>query len=93
MRKATKTLAIATAIAAGVAAAPALYAHESQDPGSGMMGQGMMGQGSMMEQGSMMQQMSRMMENCNAMMQSMKDHHGETAPAGPAPKEAPEQNG
>ncbi|MGD9724793.1 MAG: hypothetical protein AB7M05_08530 [Alphaproteobacteria bacterium] len=69
MRKFSKTLLAAAALVAGLAAAPALYAHDSgnsQNDSGSMMGSGMMGQGSMM---NMMGQMSQMMDHCNQMMQ------------------------
>jgi len=76
MRKSIKAIAVTSAVIMGLAAAPALYAHDSEDAGGsmmgpGMMGSGMMGQGDMM---NMMSQMSEMMEHCNKMMQSM--NHG-----------------
>lgn len=67
MRKSIKALAITSAVIAGLAAAPALYAHDSNESGGSMMDSGMMGQGGMM---GMMGQMSEMMEGCNKMMQS-----------------------
>ncbi len=73
MRKYLKTLAISSALVAGLAAAPALYAHDSgssRERGA-TMGPGMMGQGGMMGMMGMMGQMGQMMENCNKMMQSM----------------------
>jgi hypothetical protein len=68
MRRSIKALAVTSAVIAGLAAAPALYAHDSNESGGSMMGSGMMSQGSMM---GMMGQMSEMMEGCNKMMQSM----------------------
>jgi hypothetical protein len=68
MRKHLKTLLVASTLAAGLAAAPAIYAHDSDRAGGSMMGRGMMGQGGMM---GMMGQMSSMMENCGQMMQAM----------------------
>lgn len=65
MRKHLKTLLVASMLAAGLAAAPAIYAHDSDGAGGSMMGRGMMGQGGMMGQ------MSSMMENCSQMMQAM----------------------
>ena len=65
MRKHLKSLLVASTLAAGLAAAPAIYAHDSDDAGGSMMGRGMMGQGGMMGQ------MSPMMENCSQMMQAM----------------------
>ena len=58
MRSSMKILAVSGLLVAGLAAAPVLYAHESD--GSGMMGQG-----------GMMGQMSEMMAGCNEMMPSM----------------------
>lgn len=71
MLRSIKTLAIASVIVAGLAIAPALYAHDSGESGGAMTGPGMMGQGGMM---GMMGQMSEMMEGCNQMMQSMSGH-------------------
>lgn len=62
MRKHLKTLLVASTLAGGLAAAPAIYAHDSDGAGGSMMGRGMMG---------MMGQMSSMMGNCNQMMQAM----------------------
>ena len=73
MRKHLKTLLIASTLAAGLAAAPTIYAH--QDEGGSMMGRGMMGQGGMMGR------MSSMMENCSQMMQAMRgDGHQPARP-------------
>ena len=69
MRKHLKTLLVASTLAAGLGAAPALYAHDSDDAGGSTMGRDMMGQ------------MSSMMENCNRMMQAMME--GEHDPARP----------
>ena len=68
MRKSMTMIAAATALVAGLAAAPALYADESQKPREhgAMMGSGMMGQGDMT---GMMGQMAGMMESCTKMMQ------------------------
>lgn len=68
MRKHLKSLLVASTLAAGLAAAPAIYAHDSESAGGSMMGRSMMGQGGMM---GMMGQMSSMRENCNRMMQAM----------------------
>lgn len=76
MPKHLKTLLAASALVAGLAAAPALYA-DSSDGGSGMMGRSMMGDGHMME---MMGQMSAMMATCNEMMQAVQDEHGGERP-------------
>jgi membrane protease subunit (stomatin/prohibitin family) len=59
MRKNLNTLLVGSTLAAGLAAAPALYAHDSDGASGSMMGRGMMGQ------------MSSMMENCSQMMQAM----------------------
>jgi len=74
MRKHLKTLLVASTLAAGLGAAPALYAHDS-DAGRSTMGRGMM------DQDGMMGQMGSMMENCNRMMQAMME--GEHEPARP----------
>jgi len=68
MRKHLTTLLVASTLALGLAAAPAIYAHDSDGAGGSTMGRSMMGQGDMM---GMMGQMSSMMENCNQMMQAM----------------------
>ena len=68
MRKHLTTLLVASTLALGLAAAPAIYAHDSDGAGGSTMGRSMMGQGGMM---GMMGQMSSMMENCNRMMQAM----------------------
>jgi Spy/CpxP family protein refolding chaperone len=73
MRKHLKTLLVASMLAAGLAAAPAIYAHDSDGAGGSMMGRGMMGQGGMMGQ------MSSMMENCSQMMQAMMGSRHEPA--------------
>lgn len=59
MQKHRKTLLVASTLALGLAATPAIYAHDSDGAGGSMMGRGMMGQ------------MSSMMENCSQMMQAM----------------------
>jgi hypothetical protein len=74
MRKHLKVLLVASTLAAGLAAAPALYAHDSDGAGGSMMGRGMM-----MGQGGMMGQMSSMMENCSQMMQAMRGDGHEPA--------------
>ena len=78
MRKHLKTLLVASTLAAGLGAAPALYAHDSDDAGGSTMGRGMMDQDGMM---GMMGQMGSMMENCDRMMQAMME--GEHEPARP----------
>ncbi len=92
MRKYMKTLAIASALVAGLAAAPALNAHDSagsRERGA-TMGPGMMGQGGMM---GMMGQMGRMMENCNKMMQSMRGGPGSEQPNQQRHKDTPSAPG
>ena len=73
MRKHLKTLLVASTLAAGLAVAPAIYAHDFDGAGGSMMGRGMMGQGGMMGQ------MNSMMENCSQMMQAMMGHGRESA--------------
>ncbi len=92
MRKSLKALIVASALAAGVAAAPALQAHEVQNPQGPTMGHGaMMGHGGMMNMMghggmmNMMGQMSQMAETCNKMMQ------GAMGKPGQAPEATPEQ--
>ena len=79
MRKSIKAFAITSTVIAGLAAAPALYAHDSKESDDSMMSPGMMGQGGMMGMMNMMGQMSEMMETCNKMMQSMS-HNGSGRP-------------
>ena len=67
MREHLKTLLVASTLAAGLAAAPAIYAHDSDGASGSMMGRGMMGQ------------MSSMMENCSQMMQAMMGNGHEPA--------------
>jgi len=90
MRKHLRTLLVASMLAAGLAAAPAIYAHGSDGAGGSTMGRGMMGQGGMMGQ------MSSMMENCNQTMQAMmEDGHEPARPneqwrdRQPAPQDQP----
>ena len=80
MRKSIKALAIASAVIASLAVAPALYAHDSEESGDAMMGSGMMGQ------------MSEMMEGCNRMMQSMS-HDGSGRPNEQWREKSPDNNG
>ncbi len=87
MRKSLKALFVASAFVAGIAAAPTLYAHDSQDSQGSTMGPGMMGGGNMM---NMMSQMSEMMETCNKMMQDMTQRHQE-GPKEPRPKPEPQE--
>ena len=87
MRKSVKTLAVVSALVAGLVSAPALYAHESQRSQGSMMGPGMMGQGGMMGIMGQMSQMSQMMKTCNEMMQGMmQDHRAEPQKPGQEPK-------
>jgi hypothetical protein len=68
MSKHLKTLLVASTLAAGLAAAPAIYAHDSDGAGGSMTGtigkHGMMGM------------MGGMMEHCNEMMQAMDEGYG-----------------
>ncbi len=72
MRKYTTALAIAAALAATIAAVPALYAEDSQTPSGPMMKGSMMADdnngGGMMGMMKMMKQMSQMMDHCSNMM-------------------------
>lgn len=70
MLKSMKIFAVASALVAGVAIAPALYAHDSERSNGSVMGPGMMDRGGMM---NMMGQMSPMMDHCNEMMQGAGD--------------------
>jgi uncharacterized protein YidB (DUF937 family) len=90
MRKSMTMFAGATALVAGLAAAPALYADESQKPREhgAMMGSGMMGQGDMSGMMSMMGQMAGMMEGCTKMMQGASNG-GSGEPNDQWRKEAP----
>ena len=87
MRKSIKALAITSTVIAGLAVAPALYAHDSEESGDAMMGQG-----SMMGMMNMMGQMSEMMEGCNRMMQSMS-HDGSGRPNEQWREKSPDNNG
>lgn len=96
MRTPLKTLMIASALVAGIATAPALYAQSPEDTPSpqvsptghgNMMGHdNTMGQGNKTDQGNktgmmkMMGQMSQMMKTHDKMMQTMMDAHGATQP-------------
>lgn len=85
MRKSMKTLSATAVLIAGIAAASALYAHDSESSKAhdrGMMGSGMMGMMNMMEE------MSGMMDRCNQMMQGMADD-GTSEPNEQWRKEAP----
>jgi hypothetical protein len=61
MCKHMTALVLASALVLAVLTAPVLYAKDAQAPFSGTIGRGMMG---------MMGRMDRMMDHCNAMMQS-----------------------
>ncbi len=78
MRKSLKVLIVACALAAGVAVAPALQAHEIQNAQSPTMGHG-----GMM---NMMGQMSQMMETCNKLMQGATRQR-DRAPEAPPPQQ------
>ncbi len=72
MRTQLKTLAVAATLVAGFAAAPAVYAHQSQGSQGSMMGGGnMMG---------MMGQMNEMIGTCNKIMQGMMKNHDSEKP-------------
>ena len=71
MRKHLKTLLVASILAVGLAAAPAIYAHDSDGASGSTMGRGMMGERNMMGM------MGGMMEHCNEMMQAMDDGHAD----------------
>ena len=60
-----KTLLVASTLALGSAAAPAIYGQDSGGAGASMMDRGMMGQGGMIGR------LSSRMENCSQMMQAM----------------------
>jgi hypothetical protein len=76
MSKHLRTLAVGAAIAAGLAAAPALYAQDDLSNSHGsMMGEGMMG--SMMNMMGMSGDMGGMMEHCNEMMHATDDGHAQ----------------
>ena len=77
-----KALVVAGALIIGLAAAPSIYAHESQGSQGSMMGSGMVGGGNMM---GMMGRMKEMMETCNKMMQGMMKNHDAQKPTGPSP--------
>jgi len=75
MSKHLRTLAVGAAIAAGLAAAPALYAQDDLSNshgsmmGEGMMGSMMSGMMNMMGMSGDMDDMGGMMEQCSTMMQ------------------------
>ena len=71
MRKHQRILLVASIVAAGLAAGPAIYAHDTDGASGSMMGRGMMGT---------MGQMSSMMENCSQMMQAMGNGHEPARP-------------
>lgn len=73
MRKSMRIFAVASALVAGVAIAPTLYAHGSERSNGSMMGSGMVDQGGMMGMMDMMGQMSQMMDHCNEMMRGVSD--------------------
>ena len=83
MRKFKNMFAVSAAIAALLAAGPAVFAQDAEKlkeaapMGGGMMGgngtSGMMGDQNMGGMMNMMAQMSQMMESCNRMMQAMMD--------------------
>ncbi len=88
MHKNVKTTLAVAALAGGLLASSALYAHDSGSSRGSMMGPGMMGQGGMMGMMNMMGQMNQMMETCNRMMQGMMQHReGEPQKPGQTPQE------
>lgn len=97
MRKTLKIAVAASALTAGLWAAPTLYAQQTtQEPapqgdmmqgqGGMMQAQGDMGQ-DMMGMMNMMQQMSRMMGACAKMMEGMAQQMPPAAPQEQAPKQ------
>lgn len=94
MRKVTTALLLASILAAGVAAAPSIYAQTNQEPSGSMMGHGMMrdkstkNEGGMMGMMHMMQQMSQMMDHCSNMMGDSRpnDQWPKTTPSEPEKK-------
>ncbi len=94
MRKLTKTLLPAAILAAGVMAAPSLYAQGDQDSSGSRMGHGMMGDKStkdekgMGDMMGMMKQMSQMMDHCNNMMSDSRpnDRQQKDSPSEPEKK-------
>ncbi len=88
MRKSLKALIVASALAAGVAVAPAVSAHESQRPQGPTMGHGgMMDHHAMMNMMGHMRQMSQMVETCNKMMQDALEKRDEAPEAPPRQQE------
>ena len=94
MRTSLNALIAASTLVVGIAAAPALYAHDSDEaPGTqvppvthgNMMGQGNpMGQGTTMDIKKMTDQMNQMMKSHSKAMQTMMDEHG-AVPSDKAP--------
>ncbi len=83
MRKSLKALVVASALAAGVAVAPTVSAHEARFPQGPTMGHGgMMDHHAMMNMMGHMGQMSQMVETCNKMMQGAMEKRDE-APEAP----------
>ena len=83
MHKQTKVLLVAAALAASLAAAPALLANDSRD-------HGMMRRGGMMSNGGvmgMMGSMMRMMERCSQMMGDGSRQPNDQWRKAPAPSE------
>ena len=88
MRKSLKAFIVASTLAAGVAVAPALSAHETQTPQGPTMGHGgMMGSGGMMNMMGQMGQMSQMMETCNKLMQGAMEKRDRAPEAPPRQQE------
>ena len=82
MRKSLKAFIVASTLAAGVAVAPTLSAHGTQNP------QGpTMGHGGMMNMMGQMGQMSQMMEICNKLMQGAMEKRDRAPEAPPRQQE------
>ncbi len=77
MRKSLKAVIVASALAAAVAVAPTLSAHETQNPQGPTMGQGMM------EHMGRMSQTSQMLETCNKFMQGAEEKRDQAPEAPP----------
>ena len=95
MRKHRRATALTLALAGGLLAAPALYAHAAGSEEGGMMG-GMMQEGGPMMGGDMAE-MRGMMATCTEMMRAHMQEHGAPRPneqwRAPEGGEAPELPG
>ncbi len=88
MRNSVKALIVASALAAGVAVAPTVSAHEARYPQGPTMGHGgMMDHHAMMNMMGQMMQMSQMVETCNKMMQDALEKRDEAPEAPPRQQE------